>query len=146
MKPIMLSIKPKYAQAILLGKKNWEFRRNTGHEFKHNNRIYLYATAPISKVVGYFEIGFIWHGGVEKVWKEVTGTLFSDPGITEDELKAYAKYGYVEAIKVFDPVSIKPLPLSAFGIKSAPQSYAYIHEPLGNYALKLELTSTPIRQ
>lgn len=50
-KEVLLSIKPTYVQRIFEGSKKYEFRRVI---FKENNidKIIVYASAPISKIVG----------------------------------------------------------------------------------------------
>ncbi len=65
---VLLSIKPKYAEAIISGKKLFEFRRSI---FKQNgiDRVYLYATNPVSKVVGSFKIGKIISEEPKLLWE-----------------------------------------------------------------------------
>ncbi|HET6989695.1 MAG TPA: ASCH domain-containing protein, partial [Bacteroidia bacterium] len=49
---VLLSIKPKYAKAIIDGKKKVEFRKLP---FKLNvNKVYIYSSAPEQKIIGYF--------------------------------------------------------------------------------------------
>ncbi len=71
---VLLSIKPKYAEAIIAGKKLFEFRRSI---FKQNDidRVYLYATNPVSKVVGSFKVGKIISEEPTLLWKDSVTTL-----------------------------------------------------------------------
>jgi len=52
---VLLSIKPKYAEMILSGEKKYEFRRAI---FKKPgiSKVVIYASSPVSKVIGEFEI------------------------------------------------------------------------------------------
>ena len=81
---ILLSLKPVYAQAILSGKKRYEFRRAI---FKNPSvkKAYIYATAPVSKIVGVFAIGKILSGTPIEIWQKCK----KHAGITAD---AFFKY------------------------------------------------------
>ena len=53
---VILSIKPKYCEKIINGKKKVEFRRKI---FKNENKIdlvFMYSTSPVKKIVGFFKI------------------------------------------------------------------------------------------
>jgi len=52
---VLLSIKPEYAEKILSGEKKYEYRRAI---FKDQsvNKIIIYASSPIQKVIGEFDI------------------------------------------------------------------------------------------
>jgi len=65
---ILLSVKPEYAEKILEGKKKYEFRRII---FKRNDiqKVYIYSTSPISKIIASFEIEQILKDSPEKIWK-----------------------------------------------------------------------------
>jgi len=120
---IILSIKPKFAKLIFEGKKKYEFRRTI---FKNNgvSKVIVYASSPISKVIGEFEIGDIIEDELNSLW---TNTK-EYSGISKEYYKNYfegKKNGY--AIKIQKPkkykneVCIK----EKFGIRP-PQSFAYV--------------------
>lgn len=121
---VLLSIKPKYAQAIANGEKLFEFRRKI---FKASciERVYLYASAPTSRVVCSFKVGRILANHPVHIWNEVRE--FS--GLKAEE---YFKYfnncskGYaIEIIdlEVFaDPINPKEL-IDDF---MPPRSFRYI--------------------
>jgi predicted transcriptional regulator len=72
---VILSIKPKFAEKIFEGSKKFEFRRIV---FKNPNvsKVVVYASAPISKVIGEFEIEEIIHKELDSLWantKEYSG-------------------------------------------------------------------------
>lgn len=66
---VLLSIKPEFAEKIFDGSKRFEFRRNV---FKNQDvhTIVVYASSPISKVIGEFEIDRIIQKELEDLWKE----------------------------------------------------------------------------
>lgn len=64
----ILSIKPKYAQAILNGQKLVEFRKKV---FKNEvERVYIYSSSPIQKIVGYFTIEEIVKASPIELWAQ----------------------------------------------------------------------------
>ncbi|MCK9628609.1 MAG: hypothetical protein M0R37_08480, partial [Bacteroidales bacterium] len=122
---IILSIKPEFANKIFEGDKKFEFRRSI---FKNKNvsKVIVYASSPISKVIGEFEIGEILFKDLKTLWKETKE--FS--GITEDYFYEYfvgKENGFaleVKRVKRYkQELSIK----ESFG-KVPPQSFAYIEE------------------
>ncbi|EOZ0881784.1 ASCH domain-containing protein [Serratia sp. Lou2A] len=121
---VLLSIKPEYAEKILDGSKKFEFRKGI---FKNEKitTVVIYATMPIGKIVGEFQVDSVLTGSPDAVWAETKKFA----GITkeffdmyyEGREKAFAiKIGSVDK---FDA----PLPLSALGNNiTPPQSYRYL--------------------
>lgn len=66
---VLLSIKPEFAEKIFDGSKRFEFRRNV---FKNQSVsiIVVYASSPISKVIGEFEIEQVIQKELEDLWQE----------------------------------------------------------------------------
>jgi predicted transcriptional regulator len=66
---VLLSIKPEYAEKILDGTKKYEFRRSV---FKNPDirTIVIYASSPVQKVVGEFEIDTILTIELETLWNK----------------------------------------------------------------------------
>jgi predicted transcriptional regulator len=82
-KVALLSIRPRFARAILSGEKRVELRRRPiGESVSH---VVVYATAPVQKVVGWFEVGAIQEGSPHVLWK-AHGHAAS---VTRDEFRAY---------------------------------------------------------
>ena len=120
---VLLSIKPEYANKIFDGSKKFEFRRSV---FKNSNvnKIVVYASAPISRVIGEFDIEEVIYNDLEILWKETR--KFS--GITKEFYDSYfvgKDHGF--AIKVKSTKRYKKdLDIrERFGI-APPQSFAYI--------------------
>lgn len=64
---VVLSIKPEYAFKIFDGSKKFEFRKSI---FKNQNvkSIIVYASSPVQKVIGEFEIGKIFNHDLDTLW------------------------------------------------------------------------------
>ena len=116
----ILSIKPQFVKEIVAGRKRFEFRKAV---FKRPvEKVYVYASAPVSRIVGEFQPVDILAGEPDIVWKQTK--KFS--GITEKFYKDYfagkqTAYAIViQNFKLYD----EALPLPK-GVK-APQSFLYI--------------------
>lgn len=122
---VLLSIKPEYAERIFKGEKRYEYRKNL---FKRDDIkvVVVYATKPIGKVIGEFEINDILKGEPESIWEQTK--LYA--GIDEDSYIEYfseRKTGYAIGIKE-TRVYQEPLELTELNpkIKYPPQSFMYI--------------------
>ena len=122
-KRVLLSIHPEYANAIFNGHKGFEFRRVL---FKEDVReVVVYATSPVSRVIGKFEIEDIYTDSPNELWAKteslagVTKEMFDN--YFKDRVKAFA-------IKVSNPVRFsKPQPLSNYvPSNTPPQSFCYV--------------------
>lgn len=121
---VLLSIKPEYADRIFSGEKKFEFRKSV---FKNTDVkiVVIYATMPIGKIVGEFEIGQIIKEQPSKLWKSTKE--FS--GITKDFFESYfhgRTAGYAISVKKATRYET-PLELSSMvpnGIP--PQSFRYL--------------------
>ena len=126
---VLLSIKPKYIEKIKKGVKLYEFRRVI---FKQDiSEIYVYATAPIKKIVGKFTIDEIIQGVPQQLWK----LYYKEAGISKKDFFSYYKgahKGYAIKIKRFEMYNepIDPYKLNSKFIP--PQSYAYTNNVLPN--------------
>ncbi|MDO8873128.1 MAG: ASCH domain-containing protein [Methanoregula sp.] len=67
---VLLSIKPKYVKSIIEGNKRYEFRK-TIFKNREINRIYIYSSSPVKKIVGTFEIGDILEDHPVDLWDTV---------------------------------------------------------------------------
>ena len=68
MPSILLSIKPQNVEKILSGEKRYEFRRKLCKD--EIDKIYVYATRPIQKVVAEVEVTGKLEGDNEKIWEQ----------------------------------------------------------------------------
>lgn len=121
---ILLSIKPEYAEKILDGRKHFEFRKKI---FKRSEvrTIVIYATKPLGKVVGEFEIDEILEDKPDKIWRLTK----NKSGITKSFFNTYfEKQQTAFAIKVGTIQRYeKPLDLQdVIPGRPAPQSFCYL--------------------
>jgi type I restriction enzyme S subunit len=67
---VLLSIKPRYVKSIFEREKRYEFRKTI---FKNRgiNRIFIYSSSPVKKIVGTFEIGGILEDHPVDLWDTV---------------------------------------------------------------------------
>jgi predicted transcriptional regulator len=118
---VLLSIKPKYAELILEGEKKYEFRRSI---FKNPSvkKVVIYASSPISKVVGEFEIEDILSLNLAELWKHT----MEHSGIDKEFYDSYflgKDIGHAIKVKSVKRYS-KHKELKDFDINYAPQSFA----------------------
>ena len=66
---VLLSIKPEYAEKILYGGKKYEFRR-TIFKSPSVTKIVIYATSPVRKVIGEFDIDCIISLEIDNLWEK----------------------------------------------------------------------------
>lgn len=122
---ILLSIKPEFAESILNGYKKFEFRK-TIFRNKEARVVVIYATMPVGKVIGEFEIEQVLSSQPDELW-DMTKKY---AGITRDFFDEYFSErdkGFAIAVKNpqrYDtPVSLSELIPGAV----PPQSFRYIH-------------------
>ncbi len=122
---VLLSIKPKYADLIFSGEKQYEFRRAI-FKTRPVTKIVVYASSPISKIIGEFEIDKVLTLEIADLWSQTM--KFS--GINKDFYDSYfigKDIGH--AIKVKKPKKYKVhKELKDFNIKKAPQSFTYLKQ------------------
>jgi predicted transcriptional regulator len=120
---VLLSIKPEFALKILNGSKKYEYRRSI-FQNKDISTVIVYASNPIKRIIGEFEIEDILLDEPQVLWLKTKNYA----GITEEKFFKYftnKSIGY--AIKVRTPrIYTAPLPLNCFMISSPPQSFMYL--------------------
>jgi len=118
---ILLSVEPRFAEAMFSGAKKWEFRTR-GFRVKPE-KVYIYCTSPVRKVVGFFKVEKVLLGPSEKIW-EICGR---ESGITRDEFVDRFRNRYVYAMKIAEAKRFSyPVKLSLLGIHAPPRSFVYI--------------------
>jgi|SRR5690606_4421331 len=120
---VLLSIKPEFAFKIFEGKKKFEFRKAI---FKNPNvkTVVVYASSPVQRVIGEFEIDIILSSAPNEIWKQTK----EHSGISEDFFYEYfADREIAHAIKIKKAKKYKqPLHLQDNYNVVPPQSYLYL--------------------
>lgn len=130
---VILSIKPKYCDAISNGNKKYEFRRRIFTRVPEF--VYVYSTAPVKKIIGRFAVQNIFQDNPKSLW-----TNFGDfSGLREEEFYNYfdgAEIGF--AIEIKDFQSFKPVdPRTIFSDFHPPQSFLYIDKKINGSDVRL---------
>jgi predicted transcriptional regulator len=120
---VLLSIKPEFAFKIFEGKKKFEYRKAI---FKRSgiNRVVVYASAPISKIIGEFEIADIIHDDLDQLWKSTCKYAGIDETYFNQYFAQHEK-GYAIKIHRAKLYDTKLCIREHFGM-TPPQSFAYI--------------------
>ena len=125
---VILSVKPRYCEAIALGMKRYEFRRRIFKDIGCIQGVYIYSTAPIKRLVGEFQIGEVISGKPENVWRQCK----KNGGVNKDEFFAYfdnTNIAYameIDKLRMFDPLDPKDI----FNEFNPPQSFCYIERSI----------------
>ena len=120
---VLLSIKPRFADAIMRGEKKVEFRRRL---WKADvDTVVVYASSPAKKVIGYFTVTFIDLASPGRLWRR-HGSVGAIP---LDEYRSYyagttsgVAVGVGAVRRLRDGEGLR----SATGLRKAPQSFAYL--------------------
>lgn len=119
---LLMSINPEHVENILTGKKKFEFRKTKCKE--PISSIVIYSTAPVMKVVAEVEVEDIIEDTPQTVWKKTSKAAGIDKKFFDKYyLGRTTAVAYVlGCVTQFDA----PRKLTDYGVKTAPQSYAYI--------------------
>ena len=119
---VLLSINPEHVENILNGTKRVEFRKV---RCRNNvSKIVIYSTSPKSCVVAEVEVVGIIEDNVDVVWEltqeaaGITRSFFESYFEGKEKVIAYQ----LGEVTEFD----EPKPLKDFGLRCAPQSFAYV--------------------
>ena len=121
---ILLSINPNHVENILNGTKRYEFRKKVCK--RHVDKILIYSTTPIMKVVGEAEVEEVLVDNPEAIWKKTK----TKSGIDKKSFDQYYKNrDQAVAYKLRNVIKYRqPKELKEYGVSSAPQSFRYIEE------------------
>jgi predicted transcriptional regulator len=119
----LLSIHPRYANALLNGEKRIEFRRTRPRQ--DLSLVVIYATRPVGKVIGWFEVDDVIEAAPRTLWRRF-GTC---AGIDRASYFEYYKeasraFGITvrRAVRLDEPRDLEEL---QSGLRP-PQSYQYL--------------------
>lgn len=123
---ILLSINPEHVENIFAGKKEFEYRKIRCK--KTVDKIFIYSTYPVMKVVGEADVVDVLEDKPETIWEK---TKYKS-GINKQFFKNYYESSYIAiAYKLKNIIRYdKPRELLDFGIRNAPQSFVYIRKEM----------------
>ena len=121
---VLLSIKPKYVNEILAGKKKFEFRKAIFKK-KDISKVFIYSSSPVKRIVASFEISKIIEDTPKKLWSQ----CHKYGGIKKQDFFDYFKdsdVAYAIEITNLNKLSEPIDPYALMTDFKAPQSYCYL--------------------
>ena len=122
MKKIIISINPEHVKNIINGTKKFEYRTKAAKS--DVNKIIIYETTPVKRVVAEAEIIEVLSMNPKDLWNETK----TQAGISKEFFDNYFQnrkvaYAYrLGKVKVYKESKA----LEEFGLRCAPQSFAYV--------------------
>lgn len=123
----LISIHPEYAEKIFAGEKKFEFRRRWTS--RSVETLFIYATAPVQRIVGFAKIARVTQGTPTQLWRltqQVNG------GFSKSKLFAYlgsSKTGVAIELSKVTPIPSGIDPRLCLGRSfHPPQSFRYLSE------------------
>lgn len=71
MQPLLISLKPCYADLVFEGLKKAELRRRI-ISCTENRDVFIYVSSPVRELRGGFRVGQVWQGSPEEIWRMVS--------------------------------------------------------------------------
>lgn len=122
MKSILISINPQYVDKIMNGEKEYEYRKIKCKA--EVDKMYIYSTIPVKKVVGEAKIECILEGSPQEIWERTK----SKSGVSKEFFDSYFRFNkQAYAYKLYDIIKYdKPKDIKEFGVNYAPQLFCYV--------------------
>lgn len=125
---LLLSIHPKYADAIIAGTKTIEIRRTRPRMLASGGVIYLYASSPVQAVLGLCVLEDIVTGNAADLWRIAGRRACLDRAAYDNYLAGSRKAHALvieQPLALTNPVSLPAIEHAWPGFKP-PQSFRYI--------------------
>jgi predicted transcriptional regulator len=120
---VVMSVHPHYAEAIMAGRKKVEFRKRP--LASDVTMVWVYATVPVQRIVGYFEVGATCVATPTELWRE-----FEDVGCIDRVAfdRYYAQHDIGAGIRILRVRRLDaPIPICDLLPSGVPpQSFAYV--------------------
>ena len=125
--PLLISLRPCFAELIFTGLKQVELRRRFS-DFVEGRQVFIYVSSPERILRGGFRVEQVLKGSPESIWQEVSSAV----GIDRPEFDAYYQGSNIAyALKIAElwefptPIRLQTLK-NRLGCFSAPQSWRYL--------------------
>ncbi|MBR4461653.1 MAG: ASCH domain-containing protein [Erysipelotrichaceae bacterium] len=119
---ILISIKPQYVEKIFNGSKRYEYRTRLAK--RPVDKLIIYSTSPVMKVVGEAEVIDTLKCNREELWNKTK----EYSGVTKEAFNRYFPIDKDACAYALGKTTIyqEPKDLKDYGIKAAPQSFIYL--------------------
>lgn len=119
---VLLPIKPEYANRIIDKSKLYEYRKNSCK--KKIDKIVIYSTAPVKKIIGEVEVKEVICDSPDRLWEKTENYS----GISKSKYMKYFEHKSIAyAYKLGKVIAYdNPKELKDIGICFYPQSYVYL--------------------
>jgi len=135
---VVLSLKPRFAEAILEGLKTVELRR-TEPKIEVPTRALLYAASPVRSLIGTCIITSVWSANLGDIWRKHR----QEVGLPYREFQQYFKgvdkgtaLALIQPQKFSRWVPLQDLRARREGFRP-PQSFAYVDTKTGDQFIKM---------
>lgn len=128
-RPLLISLKPNYADLVFRGLKTAELRRRLS-EHLVNRDVFVYVSSPVKELRGGFRVGQVWTGTPEDIWATVSRFAGVSRDVFDDYYQGTNIAFAMEIIDVWEyanPRSLEDL-REQFPKFVVPQSYRYATE------------------
>ena len=71
LRPLIISLKPCYADLLFEGLKTVELRRRIASQLTDRD-VFIYVSSPVRALRGGFRVGQVWEGPPDAVWPKVS--------------------------------------------------------------------------
>lgn len=125
---ILLSIKPKYVNEIVNGNKKYEFRRRIFRS-RDIDKIYIYSSFPVRKIIGLFVMGEIIEDSPLNLWANYKACS----GMRRGDFFSYfsgKEKGFAIEIRDLDLFDVPIDPKMHLPDFLPPQSFSYFSYPI----------------
>lgn len=125
-RPLLLSLKPRFADLVFQGLKTAELRRRIARSAV-NRDVFVYVSSPVRQLRGGFRVEHVWEGPPDSVWEQVSDLAKVDK---EDFDAYYAEGPIAYALKIAEPWQYdRPVSLDHLRMRLkdfvVPQSWRY---------------------
>lgn len=127
--PLVLSLRPHYADMVFVGTKKAELRRRMASVIV-NRSVFVYVTSPVREIRGGFHVGQVWKGTPEYIWQSVSNLVPMDRAEFDTYYSGCDTGVALEIDRVWEYG--RPIPLGELRRHLAefvvPQSWRYLRE------------------
>ena len=124
----LFSLRPRYADRVLEGRKTVEIRTRT-IRLVPGDTLWFYVSQPKAVVIGCAKLVTVYQGAIDEVWRQFSQKI----GISRSEYYEYAKAHEVVSALEFNSLEFLVEPLSLNAIRTVcrefhpPQFYVRLH-------------------